>query len=106
MGGSPRSVAIVRFWRCEHRRLSLTTLPLCATLGIQLAPPAVGAVAYLSITHGEPDLVAQALVGYGLLQALLLIRLGSWIGQAVRRILLGLQFRCVVLGARGDATDR
>lgn len=55
--------------------------PLRPTLGIQLAPPTVGCVAYLSITSGPPDLVAQALFGYGVLQALLLIRLLPWILQ-------------------------
>jgi tellurite resistance protein len=49
------------------------------TLGIQLAPPTVGAVAYLGINGGVPDPVAHALVGYGLLQALLLLRLLPWI---------------------------
>ncbi|HMI10949.1 MAG TPA: hypothetical protein VK567_05035, partial [Bradyrhizobium sp.] len=56
------------------------TLPIALrpTLGIQLAPPTVGAVAYLGINGGVPDLVAHALVGYGLLQALLLLRLLPW----------------------------
>lgn len=48
-------------------------------LGIQLAPPVVGGVAYLSLTSGAPDLVAQILLGYGLYQALLLLRLLPWI---------------------------
>ena len=49
------------------------------TLGIQLAPPTVGALAYLSVTQGPPDIFARALLGYGLLQALLLLRLLPWI---------------------------
>jgi tellurite resistance protein len=49
------------------------------TLGIQLAPPAVGLVAYLSVTNGDPGVVAQVLLGYALLQALILIRLLPWI---------------------------
>lgn len=49
------------------------------TLGIQLAPPAVGVLAYLNVGTGLPDLLAQALVGYALLQALLLLRLTPWI---------------------------
>jgi len=49
------------------------------TLGIQLAPPAVGAVSYLSVTNGAPDLFANALFGYALLQALVLLRLLPWI---------------------------
>jgi tellurite resistance protein len=48
-------------------------------LGIQLAPPTVGATAYLSVSGGAPDTVAYALVGYGLLQALVLLRLLPWI---------------------------
>lgn len=48
-------------------------------LGIQLAPPVVGGVAYLSLTSGAPDLVAQILLGYGLYQALMLLRLLPWI---------------------------
>lgn len=53
--------------------------PLRPTLGIQLAPPVVGALSYLSVTHGGPDIFARALIGYGLLQALLLARLLPWI---------------------------
>lgn len=49
------------------------------TLGIQLAPPAVGSVAYLSLTNGPPDMVVRAMLGYGLVQALLLLRLLPWI---------------------------
>jgi tellurite resistance protein len=64
-----------------HRLYTVTSLPpaLRPTLGIQLAPPTVGAVAYLSVSGGSPDLFAYALVGYGLLQALLLLRLLPWI---------------------------
>jgi tellurite resistance protein len=64
-----------------HRLYTVATLPIALrpTLGIQLAPPTVGAVAYLSINGGVPDMVAHVLVGYGLLQALLLLRLLPWI---------------------------
>jgi tellurite resistance protein len=64
-----------------HRLYTGTSLPptLRPLLGIQLAPPTVGAVAYLSVSEGNPDVVAHALIGYGLLQALLLIRLLPWI---------------------------
>ena len=55
--------------------------PLRPTLGIQLAPPVVGCVAYLSITSGQPDTFAQILFGYGLLQALILLRLMPWLFQ-------------------------
>src|SRR5512139_2561935 len=51
------------------------------TLGIQLAPPAVGCAAYLSVTRGTPDLFAYALIGYALLQVLLLLRIFLWIRQ-------------------------
>jgi tellurite resistance protein len=66
-----------------HRLYTANALapPLRPTLGIQLAPPVVGAVAYLSVNGGAPDLFAHALVGYGLLQALLLLRLLPWIMQ-------------------------
>ncbi len=55
--------------------------PLRPTLGVQLAPPVVGAVAYLAVNGGQPDLLAHALVGYGVLQALILLRLARWIGE-------------------------
>jgi tellurite resistance protein len=66
-----------------HRLYTVTTLPpaLRPTLGIQLAPPTVGALAYLSVTSGPPDVVVYGLVGYGLLQSLLLARLLPWILQ-------------------------
>ncbi|GBD47802.1 potassium-tellurite ethidium and proflavin transporter [Methylopila sp. Yamaguchi] len=64
-----------------HRLLTADPLPppLRPTLGIQLAPAPVGALAYLSVTQGPPDVLAHALLGYGVLQALVLIRLLSWI---------------------------
>jgi tellurite resistance protein len=55
--------------------------PLRPTLGIQLAPPVVGCVAYLGLTSGQPDTVAQILFGDGLLQALILLRLLPWLCQ-------------------------
>jgi len=55
--------------------------PLRPTLGIQLAPPVVGCVAYLGTTSGHPDTFAQVLFGYGLLQALILLRLMPWLFQ-------------------------
>ena len=51
------------------------------TIGIQLAPPTVGALAYLSVTTGPPGIVVHALVGYGILQALLLARLLPWVRE-------------------------
>lgn len=66
-----------------RRLYSGPTLPpaLRPTLGIQLAPPVVGAVAYLSVNGGQADLIAYAMVGYGVLQALILLRLSRWILQ-------------------------
>jgi tellurite resistance protein len=66
-----------------HRLYTATSLApaLRPTLGIQLAPPVVGAVAYMSITNGAPGFAAHALLGYGLLQALLLLRLLPWIRE-------------------------
>ena len=51
-------------------------------LGIQLAPPAVAAVAYLNVGRGSPDLLAHALVGYAILQALILLRMWPWLRAA------------------------
>jgi tellurite resistance protein len=64
-----------------HRLYTASTLSLALrpTLGIQLAPPAVGAVAYLGVSGGAPDIISRALLGYALLQALLLLRLLPWI---------------------------
>jgi tellurite resistance protein len=66
-----------------HRLYTVTSMPapLRPTLGIQLAPPVVGGVAYLSVTTGTPDMIAYAMLGYGLLQAFLLLRLLPWIRQ-------------------------
>ena len=66
-----------------HRLYTAPALPIALrpTLGIQLAPPTVGALAYLSVTTGPPDPLAHALLGYGLLQALLLLRLLPWIAR-------------------------
>jgi tellurite resistance protein len=59
------------------------TMPIALrpTIGVQLAPPVVGGLAYLSLTTGAPDFAAQMLFGYGLFQAALLLRLASWIQQ-------------------------
>jgi tellurite resistance protein len=48
-------------------------------LGIQFAPPVVGAVTYLTICGNRPDIFARILIGYGLLQAFTLARLSLWI---------------------------
>jgi tellurite resistance protein len=68
-----------------HRAAVQDPLPaaLRPILGVQLAPPVVAGVTYLSLTTGTPDLFATALLGYGLYQAVLLLRLLPWIrGQA------------------------
>ncbi|MDC8012772.1 dicarboxylate transporter/tellurite-resistance protein TehA [Tahibacter soli] len=66
-----------------HRLYTAPTLApaLRPTLGIQLAPPAVGCVCYLSVSGGHADLAAHMLIGYALLQALLLVRMSRWIAQ-------------------------
>lgn len=66
-----------------HRLYTAPTMPPAVrpTLGIQLAPPAVGASAYLAVGPGVVDVFANALLGYALLQALLLLRLARWIGE-------------------------
>ncbi len=51
------------------------------TLGVQLAPPVVGGVAWMSLNGGTPDVVALALLGYGAYQALMLARLLPWIAD-------------------------
>jgi len=63
-----------------HRLLMADTMPkpLRLTLGIQMAPPAVGCIAYLGFTSGLPDMFAQFLVGYALFQFALLLRLAGW----------------------------
>ncbi|WP_321951085.1 dicarboxylate transporter/tellurite-resistance protein TehA [Paraburkholderia bannensis] len=63
-----------------------TVAALRPTFGIQLAPPVVGGVAWMAIMNsmhlpltGAAGIVAYALLGYGLYQALLLLRLLPWI---------------------------
>jgi tellurite resistance protein len=51
------------------------------TLGIALAPPAVGCLAYLSLTQGPPDLIVKGLLGYAFFQSLVLSRLIPWIAK-------------------------
>ena len=55
--------------------------PLRPLLGIQLAPAVVGGGAWMALTTGAPDLFAWMLLGYGLYQALLLLRLLPWIRE-------------------------
>ena len=58
-----------------------TPLPeaLRPLLGIQLAPAVVGGGSWMALTTGAPDTFAWLLLGYGLYQALLLLRLLPWI---------------------------
>lgn len=58
------------------------SVPMRPTIGVQLAPAPVGAVAYIAVSGGTPDLFAHALIGYGVLQLLILARLWRWIGEA------------------------
>jgi tellurite resistance protein len=64
-----------------HRLFSAPPMSprLRPTLGIALAPPTLGALTYLSITEGPPDGFALCLLGYGILIALVLLRLLPWI---------------------------
>jgi tellurite resistance protein len=64
-------------------RLLTHELPvrLRATMGLHLATPAVGCVAYLSVTDGPPDRFVQMLFGYALLQALIMLRLVPWLRE-------------------------
>ena len=64
-----------------HRFYTLPEMPaaLRPTFGIQLAPPAVGAVAYYAVNGGHSDLMVNALLGYGIFQALILLRLLPWL---------------------------
>ncbi|MBF7015054.1 dicarboxylate transporter/tellurite-resistance protein TehA (plasmid) [Novosphingobium resinovorum] len=70
------SVILLRLYTAEPMPPALRP-----TMGIQLAPPAVGAVSYLSVGQGAPDLVAHLLIGYALLQAALLLRMSRWISE-------------------------
>ena len=67
-----------------NRLLLKSSLPEAQrpTMGILLAPPAVGCVAYLFLNGKAgpaPDIFAKALFGYGLFMLLNLIRLIPWI---------------------------
>ena len=70
------SVILLRLWTAEP-----IAEPLRPVLGIQLAPAVVAALAYLANTHGAPDLIVQAMWGYGLFQLLMLARLLPWIAR-------------------------
>ena len=64
-----------------HRLYTAEPMPpiIRPTIGIQLAPPTVGALGYLNLTAGPPDMFIHAMLAYGLLLALVLLRLLPWI---------------------------
>jgi tellurite resistance protein len=68
------SALLLRLWTAPS-----LPLPLRPSLGIQMAPPVVAAVAYLANSPGEGTLLAKALWGYGLLQLLYGVRLLPWV---------------------------
>lgn len=69
------------------------------TMGIQLAPPAVGLVAFLSVTTDAPLVVAHALLGYALLQCAVLLGRFRWIAQqAFTPSYWGFSFALTALG--------
>jgi tellurite resistance protein len=75
-------------------------LGLRPTLGIQLAPPTVGGLAYASLPDAQLDILAYGLLGYGVLQALLLVRLLPWIHeQRFTMSYWGFAFGATALGA-------
>ena len=53
--------------------------PLRPTLGVILAVPTVASISYLAAFGNDGALFVQALLGYGLLQAILLARLMPWV---------------------------
>lgn len=65
------------------RLLTVDPLPpaLRPTVGIQMAPPAVALLAYAAVTVGPPDLIARMLLGYAIVQTLMVLRLMPWIRQ-------------------------
>ena len=63
----------------RFRNLEPLAEPIRPIMGIQLAPPFVGCSAYFAVNGGEVDLLVKLLIGYGLLQLLLLLRLLPWI---------------------------
>jgi tellurite resistance protein len=67
-----------------HRLMTGPTTPaaLRPTLGVQLAPAPVGALAYLAVNGGTPDIFVHTMLGYAMLQLLILARLSPWIAEA------------------------
>lgn len=52
--------------------------------GVQIAPAVVAGLGYLALKPGEVDLLASMLLGYGLYQLLLAVRLSHWTWQSER----------------------
>lgn len=66
---------------------------LRGVLGIQLAPPFVAANTYLLLHNSTVDTITYMLVGYGILQAIFLIRLLPWIfEQGIKLNVWGFSF--------------
>lgn len=69
------------------------------TMGVQLAPPAVGLVALLSVSTDAPGIAAHALLGYALLQCAVLLGRFRWIArQAFSPAYWGFSFAVTALG--------
>ena len=66
-----------------HRLYTATPLapPLRPTLGIQLAPPAVGALCCITVGSAYSGQLAHMMIGYALLQALILLRMVRWLRE-------------------------
>jgi tellurite resistance protein len=62
----------------SHEPMAPAIRPL---IGIQLAPPVVGLVAYLSVTAGPPGPFDYGLLGYGLMLLLVIARLLPWVAE-------------------------
>ncbi len=69
------SHVVQRLW--QQNALPVAQRPL---LGIQFAPPAVCAMAWMMLAPGSSDHWLLMLWGYGLYQLLLGLRLGKWLG--------------------------
>jgi tellurite resistance protein len=79
------------------------------TLGIQLAPPAVGAVAYVLANASKGDMAAHALIGYAILQMIILAGMIRWILSRFSASLWSFSFGAtalatitITLTSRGD----
>ncbi|MBO9708051.1 MAG: dicarboxylate transporter/tellurite-resistance protein TehA [Caulobacter sp.] len=56
-------------------------VPIRATMGVQLAPPAVGAVSLANVMPHGAELLGHMMIGYGLLQLGILARQALWIAK-------------------------